>query len=153
MILKIPTANKKYLTADEIRTHNEWCARLAQLVLAGAVLENHTQKVVKDPRRSHTEMEVAMIDEVPEPYAEPPDVRCQKCSNNQIDKFNIVYYERRYRPIRGFTQKGEVRVSDDSDSDSIGSNDSIEAARALAGEWLECGGCGHEQRFEFTVDW
>lgn len=152
MILTIPTSGKKYLTPEEIREHNEWCARLAQLTLLGAKLDAQTETKVFDARRP-SEKTAVTIDEVPEPFAEHPEVKCGGCGNTDLKRFSLVYYERRFRPIRGFDKTGHLVASDDVDSDGIGMNDPVVAARALAGDWLSCHECGCESAWEHDIYW
>jgi hypothetical protein len=150
MILKLPIQkDRHYLTASEIRELNEWCARLAQLQLLGATLEDHTETVTT----KHGETRKQTLDEVPEPFVEPPVVKCEKCGNDEIRKFGLVYYERQYRALRGFNKKGDVGVRDDPDYNDISRNDPIEAVRPFAGEWLKCDHCQHEQRPDVFFEW
>ena len=143
MILKLPInfdLENRYLSAEEIKALNEWCARLAQLQLLGATLEPHTEDVYGNGKRvSQT------LGAVPVPFEEPPAVKCPNCGNDEIRKFVYAVYERRTRALFGFSKKGEVGVRDDSEWDDISPYDVNEAARPLAGAWLKCGSCAHEQ--------
>lgn len=150
--LPIPTRNPKFLTADEIKANNEWCARLAQLQLLGAMLEPETEPTTTQKTGvsvKHT------LDAVPTPFAEPPVVKCEQCGNGDIKKFSHVVYEYRARSLLGFNREGEISVADDSVSTDVSHNDNRPEAAALAGEWLVCHACEHEQRPSDDVrfDW
>lgn len=153
MILRLPIpANEKYLTAEEIKTRNEWCARLAQLQLLGATLENEVEVVAG--RNGGTKITTPK-DEVPAPFAEHPTIKCSECGNAEIRKFSLIYYARHVRPLLGFNKAGEIGVGDDQDWDIVSRNDKREESKLLAGNWLCCHDCGHEmpEADEAKFDW
>lgn len=128
--LQIPTG--RYLSAAEVKQHNEWCARLAQLALLGVTI---------DDSRNEPPLE---------PFAEPPAVKCPNCGNDEIRKFSVVYYQRHYASAWGFNREGEIAVhSDGSEWGEITRKD----AEHLAGNWLACHDCDHEQKAPTPIEW
>lgn len=153
MILKLPIPTKsRHLSETEIKTLNEWCARLAQLQLLGATLENEVEVVAG--RNGGTKITTPK-DEVPEPFAEHPVIKCVECGNAEIRKFTMVYYARHTRPVLGFNKDGEIGVGDDGDWDTVNENSKRKDASPLAGNWLCCHDCGHEmpETNKMVFDW
>lgn len=153
MILRLPIPqNAKYLNADEIRQVNEWCARLAQLQLLGAMMEPEVEPVTTQKTGVGLKK---TLDPVPTPFAEPPAIKCPQCGNDDIKKFSLVYYAYHLKPVLGFNKDGEIGVGDDGDWNAVSSNDPREDVRRLAGNWLHCFGCQHEMRGteEMKFDW
>lgn len=143
MLLTIPVPKTEYLSADEIHGYNEWCARLAQLQLLGAQIEDHTEQVTSRVATSR------IIDAVPTPFAEPPKVKCPNCGNTEIKKFSVAYYQRHYNPVMGFNRKGEIAVGDSGDWGTITRKD----LKHLDGYFLACHLCDHEHEAPAGICW